>query len=445
MVHPLFSRSQCWCVDGERIFVLRIRENVYYRIELPNSSVEDNHKAEELKKVFASVLQYELTPCPFKRGFTVELPEPPKTPARRRPWTPKGQPSPLVDSKSPSLRDIVEDGSALSDSGSIRSTDDEQSGHTSEGSGDVHISEPKHIDTSAISTLETPSRPRPLNGTRSITAPAQLNLKSRSPSRSVISIPETTTKDADVPDNASIASSVDSFHSFYSIHSSTSPLPPSPPYSDPASSAPRSDIDLDLTIPRTRQHKREISELTVKASSVELEDDQDTPRWHVIEHPSTPVNLRTPDLINDTASQGDEQWSDAITPSPTTALRQRSNRRRTHSPLPSPANLYTPRTRMTGHHLTSSILQKTCSLLLGPPIQLVALMLNIAAKIANGTFRAPSFTDEDNTLDVPYSWEYDGGGNAEDIWEEDDYGISLGTLSATRERKPNVGGSWEID
>ena len=72
-------------------------------------------------------------------------------------------------------------------------------------------------------------------------------------------------------------------------------------------------------------------------------------------------------------------------------------------------------------------------------------MLNIAAKIANGTFRAPSFTDGDNTLDVPYSWAYDGDGNAEDMWEEDDYGISLGAIAATRTRKPNVGGSWEID
>ena len=72
-------------------------------------------------------------------------------------------------------------------------------------------------------------------------------------------------------------------------------------------------------------------------------------------------------------------------------------------------------------------------------------MLNIAAKIANGTFRAPSFADGDSTLDVPYAWEYDGGGNALDMWEEDDYGISLGSISATGAREPNAGGSWEID
>lgn len=34
------------------------------------------------------ILQLEKTPCPFERSFTVELPERPKTPPKKRPWTP---------------------------------------------------------------------------------------------------------------------------------------------------------------------------------------------------------------------------------------------------------------------------------------------------------------------------------------------------------------------
>ena len=101
---------------------------------------------------------------------------------------------------------------------------------------------------------------------------------------------------------------------------------------------------------------------------------------------------------------------------------------------------------MSGHHLTSAILHKTCSLLLGPPIQLVALMLNIAARIANGTLRGPSFTEGNNLQDIPCTWQFDADDSARDAWEEDDYGISLGVVPPARTRKaPDIGGSWEID
>ncbi|KAI4156448.1 MAG: hypothetical protein LQ340_000263 [Diploschistes diacapsis] len=90
-VHPILPKSQCWCVDGETIFVLRIRSNNYYRIELPNESPEDKVIAEEFESVLDRIAQYEKTACPFQRGFSVELPERPQTP--KRPWKPKHLPS----------------------------------------------------------------------------------------------------------------------------------------------------------------------------------------------------------------------------------------------------------------------------------------------------------------------------------------------------------------
>ena len=88
-MRPILAKSQCWCVDGESKFVLKIGHDSYYRIELPNTGSEENEKVEDLKKVLAKVLQYEVTPCPFKRGFTVELPEKPATPLKKRPWKPR--------------------------------------------------------------------------------------------------------------------------------------------------------------------------------------------------------------------------------------------------------------------------------------------------------------------------------------------------------------------
>lgn len=55
---------------------------------MPNQSSDEKERVEELKKVLEQVLRFEKTPCPFQRDFVVELPEPPKTPVRKRPWKP---------------------------------------------------------------------------------------------------------------------------------------------------------------------------------------------------------------------------------------------------------------------------------------------------------------------------------------------------------------------
>jgi Inheritance of peroxisomes protein 1 len=67
---------------------LQIRPPQYWRIEVPNQSADEKERVEELKKVLEQVLRFEKTPCPFQRDFVVELPEPPKTPVKKRPWKP---------------------------------------------------------------------------------------------------------------------------------------------------------------------------------------------------------------------------------------------------------------------------------------------------------------------------------------------------------------------
>ena len=86
MLHPVLPKSQCWCIDGDSIFALRVRAETYYRIELPYKTEDDKRLAEQLKSVFASILRYEKTACPFRRGFDVELPESDQTVLRSSRW-----------------------------------------------------------------------------------------------------------------------------------------------------------------------------------------------------------------------------------------------------------------------------------------------------------------------------------------------------------------------
>jgi len=59
---------------------------------VPNKSDLEKAQIEELKDVLGKVLQFERTPCPFQRDFTVELPASPATPIKKRPWKPIARP-----------------------------------------------------------------------------------------------------------------------------------------------------------------------------------------------------------------------------------------------------------------------------------------------------------------------------------------------------------------
>lgn len=285
--------------------------------------------------------------------------------------------------------------------------------------------------------FKTPTRPRGLRTGRAITAPPQLTLRTSPPSNKVtksLALP----KLRRVP--SSLASSVDSFHSF---HSPISPLAPSPPFP----TSPQED-DTPISIPSIHNHKRDASEVTVTATSPELWDMSDAKSVDESAYHSLPDLPDTPPLVSDAASHDDDHWPEPATPSPHTELRHHGmrRRRRNQSPLPPSSNLYSPyspRSHMSGHHMTTAILQKTCSLLLGPPIQLVALMLRIAAKIARGASRGTSFGFGHGGQKIPCSWDFsDASDEADEGWEEDDYGVSLrNNLSSKEARAGDMGQS----
>ena len=447
-----------------------IAPNSYYRIELPNSCAEEKEKIKECKKVLADVLRYEITPCPFKRGFTVDLPEPPKTPVRMRPWRPKKQAQPVPEQGSAKSQYSHIPGRRWSRAGLVEST--EAVGHSITSTNELdstandsivdfgpssaestdHEHDVNGMDDLGLNpvtlaelaceepdTLETPTRPRPLRAGRAITAPPQLTLETLPSSNTAANVPITTDLRKA---SSSLSSSGDSFHSF---HSPISPLPPSPPYSDPPSPTPKSDEMLSLDVPRIRSHTRDVSEVTVTGDS-ELWDLTGADPRRENTSSSPPILPKTPPLVSDTASE--DHWSEPVTPQPSTDIRHREKRlaRRSYSPLPSPVNLYSPRNKLSGHHLTTAILQKTCSMLLGPPVQLVALMLNIAVKITNGIHRGASFGYQSGQK-IPCSWDFnDSDDDSEGMWEEDDYGVSLERPTSSKSSlAKETGGSWEVD
>lgn len=480
LLRPILPKSQCWCVDGESKFVLRVAANMYYRIELPNICQAENQKVEELKLVLTKVLRYELTPCPFKRGFTVELPEPSKTPARLRPWQPRPRLRPVtlagsstagVKEYDESDKQVQENTQNSSDENTVPIFESRTTAEYQLSNSDVSSSAGSDIDNhseilndtiSFVKMLDavdyeepdkfqTPTQPKPLRRGRNITAPP-LSLRTPPPSSHIA-----TSHYPTVDTTNSLPSGASSSDSFHSFHSPISPLPPSPPYSNPPSPFQNAEHDV-MKLRRTRSFRHESS----KAAGTE----EFPVIWDITNVEggrSSPTFSKAPTLISDGASQTEDPWPEVPTPSPSTQIRHRRQappRRQTPSPLPLPANLYSPGCHLSGHHLTTAILQKTCSLLLGPPVQLVALMLNIAAKIARGAYRGASFGYGESGQKIPCSWDFsdaedDGEGEGKDDddsnedsgWEEDDFGVSLGAnLTNSRNARPQkVGSAWEID
>lgn len=472
-LRPILAKSQCWCVDGESKFVIPIGDYSYYRIELPNKHPEDNDAIEAFKRVLEQILKYEKTPCPFKRGFTVELPEPPETPVRLRPWRPRERPQTQPGSPRRKPSDHVMKAMDSSDFEDLESLETSSNGTVTGASRHIKI-EPHYADDVGADIIndnitadyvrepgvdmrkstrashqhagvsEIISTAPKNEAGRSITAPAHLVFHTNPSSESTDNIPVPTKLPSKLEnESASLPSSVDSFHSF---HSPISPLPPSPPYSNPSSPSPKLESECGFVVPRTRAHRYDESETTVSSAASEV---WDLSKDEGISN-DTPTLPKTPTLVSDDASQSEDTWPDVETPSPLTQLRQRRSRSRrsTQSPLPSPVNIYSPSYQLSGHHLSTAILQKTCSILLGPPVQLVALMLNIASKIAKGTFRGAAYGYSESGQRIPCSWNFsDSEDDAEPSWEEDDYGVSLssGSKGTRQEPKAEIGGTWEID
>ncbi|ETN41525.1 uncharacterized protein HMPREF1541_03461 [Cyphellophora europaea CBS 101466] len=120
-------------------------------------------------------------------------------------------------------------------------------------------------------------------------------------------------------------------------------------------------------------HKRDISDITVTASSLSGCQDQ-----HDGDQPGTP------NLVQSTAS--DDSWSDVQTPSAhiQDGLRQRLHSRRSLSPLPPSSIVVTPPPPQPSSQVVTAIIQKAASIAVVKPIEMVALVVHVLSRIAGG-------------------------------------------------------------
>ncbi|KAF2195432.1 hypothetical protein K469DRAFT_681747 [Zopfia rhizophila CBS 207.26] len=468
LLHTIFPKSQCWCVDGESKFVLRIRQDLYYRIELPYESDEDKEKIEAFKVVLDQVLRYEKTQCPFTRGFEVELPEAPKSPVRRRPrkppekakkwlfdktWVPEDGPRPATP---------VPEGS---DSGTTSSyeEDDRSSVHTTGANEDVPASPVTLLETTppkAPQALPVSERAKIFQG-RSVTAPSGMGwgppLASHAPEvpkprADSFYAEQEIVETSPSADTMSLMSSADSFYSL----ETTAQRSPTPPYMDAEAiiednpwvqehglQKEQKTEDQDTESSRGRgRHRRQISEVTVTAPSPERVEEPypHTPTIDV--HPASAPS--TPPLISDSDDSLEPPFLDVPTPPDTIRLKRLTgaSQRRAFSPMPQPQNIFFPPAPGPRKQFTATLVRKTCEIILGPPAHLVSLMLRIAAKISAGAFNFNTYRVRNTGEKIPCSWESSDEGE----WAEDDFGIPLGNLEGSSSlRRRERGWSSGVD
>ncbi|GAD98794.1 conserved hypothetical protein [Paecilomyces variotii No. 5] len=432
VVHAILKNSQCWCVDGVSIFVLRIRPLTYYRIELPNESEEDKQRASDLKIALPRILRYEITPCPFKRGFTVEIPLEAILPRRKKAWRPRSR-----DSAPPTPSDAsqVSQDSWLSDQASTGYDTDRDATDFSVSTANKSTADSTtEVESVAEDDKSVPALEIPVKNTSVHCSVAEPQPKVNTLLAKFEAIPESDSE----AEQSNLSTSSDSFHS---VQTPVSPLPPSPPYSDTASPPPAFNFEKKLPI-LSRRHSGEISEIKVNQEQVSSAT-QTTPHlsnvavtslvtqtspahstFSGVSAASTAVHVPAkscdpaPSASRDVASSAPSSTSTGVEIEDRTLRvlsEVRASRKRDLSPMPPPSILFQPTAADSGHHLTASILQKTCSIVLVPPFQLLVLLIQVAARIAVGTTPDSALHDakDGNTLDL----------DGQD--EEDDFGLPI--------------------
>lgn len=379
VVHAILKNSQCWCVDGESTFVLRIRPLTYYRIELPNETEEDKEYVTAMKEALPQVLRYEVTPCPFKRGFTVEIPEEAKVRRRKKAWRPKGrrESDPVyaghTQEKSPARKEAVSDFLSAGEDTDGNTTDD--SCFTTKGSTSTML-ETIPDDSEPFVATDSPVMDE---------GPADSKVDKQNFGTLLASFEDSSESQLD--GGLPLSSSVDSFHSIESSsqEEAISYTPAAPvdsveltpsqarnEHSPPMPTFQEVDFAAKKTLSGPRCHDcASKPERSPRASFSEPEmrllvpgalpdDDSVTTQSSM---------LRTPDSNPNLSSMSVEF-----------RRRSKASREREVSPMPPASALVLPSEKSDA----ASIIQKTCTLVLVPPIQLLIVLIHIAARIVIG-------------------------------------------------------------
>ncbi|QIW98840.1 hypothetical protein AMS68_004358 [Peltaster fructicola] len=447
LLQAIMPRSQCWCVDGVSKFAMRVMPDTYYRIELPGETDEELALVEQFKSVLGKVMHYEKTTCPFARNSSEELPE--LEDIRNRRLRPEDNAKWLLDRSR--LRKTGTQGKVTSPQRRVDTLRKE------EGS-------PSRAVSPELQELVSKARAAP----RSVTAPPKLLAKPLDQSMRS-------------PFEDDIAAT--NLKSFQSIPTD---MPPSPPDSSAGLDGREVELEDVLAAEVAALHMNEaLLEVDTSTQLGELaEDDVDS---SVLVHPRTESDdaADVPSPIAAVQPQVPAQDTTQATPPPLTrqisnpedpfaAIQARILARRSiggttsfypstvrESTSCSTSSVSSTSTASTRSHasqlaqqknLATELVRKACTAFIGPPAHLVALMLRIAARFANGTFGSMFFVESPSGASrrIPGSFEVNDDSFDEGISDdEDDFGvplhspIRLAAFKSLREREVKDG--WEID
>ena len=349
VVHAILKNSQCWCVDGKSTFVLRIRPLTYYRIEFPDDTENNDQYVLELKTTLPKILRYEITPCPFQRGFTVEIPVEATVPKRKKAWRPKGR------------RESAPAGSSSFSAECQPENEGEDAPSTSGSSNDRSLKKRGSCatleaipDDNEPPTTADPGRLAPLR--RSITETPQSfqNLLAR--------FEDNTQLQADC--DTSLSSSNDSFHSLEDS------------FTFPNSSV-RSVSTAPSSVDHTERHDAQEPD-TDYSSSKQSGNPSRSPSPCSMEPEPTPSGAASE---TSTAKVLSPSSADVSTMSHQFRRRAKASTERELSPLPPASILLRPGPKTD----SDSIIQKTCNVVLVPSVQLLLVLIHIAAHLVIGT------------------------------------------------------------
>ena len=457
--------------------MLRIRQDSYYRIEIPHESAEDREKVEQFKTVLPQVLQYEKTRSPFTQSSIVEVPERPKTPPRRRSIRPPEKAKKWLFDKKWMPEDTSRPATPVqggSDSGTTSSYEEDDRSSIADRSDrgedipespevNPEVTPPKAQPKPVPSVLE---RTKTFQGIRSVTAPTAMTVPQPSVTNasalgevnkgvSFQKLENASAKgEAEIVDerkgSIDTQSIMSSTESFYSLDTHRSP---SPSFEDAEAELVNPWAELpsvqDEEARGRSKHRRQMSELTLRAPSSEPSEEV-APVTPTTQNPVSEAGIHlssppsTPPLVSDSDDDSVRPPSVDV-PTPPAALRMKrltgASQKRAFSPMPQPQNIFRPPARAPTKQFTTALIRKTCELVLGPPAHLVQLMLRIAANISDGVFSFNTYRVPRNTSKIPCSWE----SSDEDEWpEEDDFGIPLRALDdSSTHRRRNFSG--ELD
>ena len=492
LLHAILPRSQCWCVDGVSKFTMRVLPDTYYRIELPATTSEDMEKVEELKGVLARVLFYERTACPFDRGLEEVKPTADELRERRKSrqvilgpakrwrlegrysWRPEGGASAGTTGENWAETEELEE--SEEEDGEVEDTGAEADKARDDLAGGVE---------QLSLQQQTLARPRELAAMRSITAPPQLtSLNHPTPgTRDSMHLDGT----AELPEPISVPRPQRDPGRLRTFQPMPTDMPPSPPDSS---------AGLELAEAHVRQQHEEsgadaeTSEVGIESQGTEeqivsrrdagsahdetsaQEHASETPAAVIQQHPRTtaqrppsptrvaaaeprkaPPSSHEPPLPEDPfaaiqarilarrsiGSTPSTPQHPSSPPKPTstsssssTSLASRSSHSSTSTTRP-----HLSRSQSTQHTLASALVHKACAVFLGPPAQLVALMLKIAARLTGDTLAFGAsfvFQSPAGSKRVPGSFDLESldaedlegmEGEGEEEEGEDDFGVPL--------------------